>query len=162
MTECPVAEQATVISTLLTKVMRGIFSALDGGDPIADFPMTQVRICKMLVYGPRSMSSLSRDMGISLSAITQVADRMERADLVERMAEGEDRRVKSLQLTAHGQQIMHTRNTRRAQRVEQVIADLPIDTRREIVQALQQLLEACTKMKSTAPEGAELSEMLED
>ena len=162
MTGNPLAEQATVISTLLTKVMRGMFTALDGGDPTADFPLTQLRICKMLFYGHRSMSSLSHAMGISLSAITQVADRLECAHLVERVAEGEDRRVKSLQLTAHGEQIMQTLYARRAQRVEQVIAGLPINTRSEIVQALQQLLDACMKLEPPAPDGVELSELLED
>ncbi len=108
------------------------------------------------------MSALSREMGISLSAVTQMADRLERAHLVERVAEGDDRRVKTLQLTAHGQEIMRTRNTRRVQRVQQVIAGLPGETRREIVDALQQLLAACSTLKPSVPEGAEVSELLED
>jgi len=162
MADSPLTGQAAIISTLLMKIMRGMFSALDGADPTAELPLTQVRICKILFYGHRSMSSLSRDMGISLSAITQIADRLERAHLVERVTEGEDRRVKSLQLTAYGEQIMQARNALRAQRVEQVIAGLPIETRTEIVQALQQLLDACTEQALHTPDGIESNAMLDD
>ena len=70
--------------------------------------------------------------------------------------------MKNLQLTAHGEQFMRTRNTRRSQRVQQVIAGLAVDTRTEIMHALQQLLSACTNLESPVPNGAELSELLED
>ncbi len=39
------------------------------------------------------------------------------------------RQVKSLQLTAYGQEIMRTHNARRVQRVQQVIVELPGETR---------------------------------
>ena len=45
------------------------------------------------------MSSLGRELGVSLSAITQIADRLERAGLVTRVAKGGDRRVRRLELT---------------------------------------------------------------
>ena len=62
------------------------------------------------------MSVLSRELGVSLSAMTQIADRLERARLVKRQFEGTDRRVRSLQLTSRGQKIMQAREEARVQR----------------------------------------------
>ena len=49
------------------------------------------------------MSALSREFGVSLSAMTRIADRLERARLVKRVAEGGDRRIRHLQLTPRGE-----------------------------------------------------------
>ena len=54
------------------------------------------------------MSALSRELGVSLSALTQIADRLERARLVKRTAAEDDRRVRCLQLTARGEKMMRS------------------------------------------------------
>jgi len=69
-------EQARAITACLPAVMRQLFTFED--DPIEELPLAQLRICSLLYGEPRSMSALSRELGVSLSAITQVADRLER------------------------------------------------------------------------------------
>ena len=45
----------------------------------AELPLAQLRVCGVLCDGPRPMSAVSRELGVSLSAMTQIADRLERA-----------------------------------------------------------------------------------
>ena len=50
------------------------------------------------------MSALGRKLGVSLSAMTQIADRLERADMVKRVAEDSDRRVALPAIDAAGRE----------------------------------------------------------
>src|SRR5438445_54630 len=44
-------------------------------DATAELPLRQLRVCMSLFEGPKSMSALGRELGVSLSAMTQIADR---------------------------------------------------------------------------------------
>jgi DNA-binding MarR family transcriptional regulator len=117
-------------------------------DQASDLPLRQLRVCAMLYEGPRSMSSLSRELGVSLSAMTQIADRLERARLVKRSFEGTDRRVRSLQLTPRAQKIMQLREDSRVERASAALQQLPIDQRTNVLKALRSLQDACAATKT--------------
>lgn len=160
MTEHTLCKQAATIATLLPKLQRQMFT-LDVDDPTIELPVAQLRLCAILRDGPRPMNALSRDLGISVSAITQIADRLERTNLVERVVEGDDRRVKSLQLTARGIEIMQARRACRVERVRLALEQLEPAAREDIIRALQALLDAGL---ASAPEIADdvlLTEALE-
>jgi DNA-binding MarR family transcriptional regulator len=93
------------------------------------------------------MSSLSRELGVSLSAMTQVADRLERANLVQRVAAGTDRRIKRLQLTPRGEKIMRAREQSRIQRVRVALENASPKARKEILNGLEMFVDACGKVK---------------
>src|SRR5580704_18080599 len=98
---CPedvLQEQALQLESLLPALNRKLFTLVPD-HPSAEIPMAQLRTCSILQFGPRTMTSLSEELGISLSAMTQIADRMERAGLVERIMMREDRRQRLLQLS---------------------------------------------------------------
>ncbi len=134
-------EQATAVATMWSAFNRQI-SGLDLDDPVTKLPIAQMRVCLLLGDGPRTMSSLSRELAISVSAITQIADRLERTELVTRVAEGDDRRMKSLQLTPHGQEAMSRRRERRLQRVFTVLEAIAPDEREILLRILRTLLAA--------------------
>src|SRR5438477_7631090 len=89
--------QARAIAALFLPLARQLFTADDA--VAAELPLAQLRVCGILYGGPRSMSVLGRELNVSLSAMTQIADRLERARLVKRVTVGDDRRVRCLQLT---------------------------------------------------------------
>ncbi|HEY3415666.1 MAG TPA: MarR family transcriptional regulator [Armatimonadota bacterium] len=138
-------EQAAAIAVILSRLNRRL-SVLDVDNPIFQLPVAQTRVCSILRDSPRTMSSLSRELGISLSAITQIADRLERAQLIERVAEEDDRRVKILRLTPRAVEYLRMRRERRVGRVEDVLKRLAPDPREEIITALQHLLDACPEV----------------
>jgi DNA-binding MarR family transcriptional regulator len=135
-----ITEQAREMTALVLGVTRQLL-AVD--DQAADLPLRQLRVCMALHDEPRSMTALGRELGMSLSAMTQIADRLERAGLVKRSLEGTDRRVRCLQLTPRGQKMMQLREQIRIQRVSGVVRTMSQHARNEVLSALQVLLTAC-------------------
>jgi DNA-binding transcriptional ArsR family regulator len=66
---------------LLMSVVRDLLYV---EDRTSDLPLRQLHVCATLYDGPLSMSKLSRKLGVSLSAMTQIADRLEAAGMVAR------------------------------------------------------------------------------
>jgi DNA-binding MarR family transcriptional regulator len=137
-------EQAAELECLLPKLMRRLFTLQDGS-LVSELPLAQLRLCTILQAGPRSMTTLAEELSTSVSAVTQIADRLERAGLVERVLPGpeaDDRRMKLLRLTASGSELMHARRERRVQRVNEVLEKLVPAERAVVLQAVRALVEA--------------------
>src|SRR5437660_5211187 len=98
-------DQAILLECLLPKLMRRLFT-LEQDHPVQELPLAQLRVCAILANGPKSMSAIGEELRNSTSAITQLADRMERAGLVERGPGSDDRRVRELRLTKEGAEMM--------------------------------------------------------
>jgi DNA-binding MarR family transcriptional regulator len=139
--EAATLEQARTFVSRLIELSRQVLMPRD--DQVSELPVGQLRVCGTLFHGPRPMSALSRELGVSQSAMTQIADRLERARLVQRVAEGRDRRVKWLQLTARGERIMRDRDELRIRRVLAVLEQLPPKSRREILKGMETFAGAC-------------------
>ncbi len=92
------------------------------------------------------MSVLSRRLGVSLSAMTQIANRLEQAHLVKRVAEVADRRVRCLQLTERGEKIMQLREETRVQRMAALLEHLSPQDRGEVQDALEKMVRAYAAM----------------
>jgi DNA-binding MarR family transcriptional regulator len=141
MTDEVLLAQAAKLECLLPKLMRRLFT-LDPSHPANELPLAQLRVCTILQAGPRTVSAISEELRISASAVTQIADRLERAGLVERVAEPDDRRMKKLQLTAHGAEVMRSRREARVRAAAAALEQLPPPVRAEVLQALHVLLDA--------------------
>lgn len=155
MGETSIIDQARAIAVLLPGLMRRLAAPDD--DLTANLPLAQLRLCAILYGGPRPMSALSRGLGVSLSALTQIADRLERAGLVCRVACGSDRRVRNLRLTDRGEGLMRLREETRIQRVLAVLEHLPPKAREEALGALETLMRTCAAIhgEDAASQGME-------
>jgi DNA-binding MarR family transcriptional regulator len=134
-------EAATLLESIMPKLMRRLFT-LEPNHPVAEMPVAQLRVCTMLQGGPRAISSIGEEIGISASAVTQIADRLEKAGLVERIAEPDDRRMKNLELTPYGAHLMNGRREYRIRRVAEALESLDPHEREMILSAFRILLEA--------------------
>ncbi len=135
----PDVQSRRVAAQLLT-LTRRLFRPDD--KLAAEMTLNQLRVCAILDEGPRPLSAISRELGISLSAMTQVADRLERAGMVRRVAEGTDRRMKRLQLTRRGEKLMRQRENARVDRVAAMLRQLSPRTRKEVQTILGTLVQA--------------------
>lgn len=133
-----IREQAATLNTLVSKVMRRI-NMLEAEDPIIELPIAQMRVCFVLLDSPKTMSNLSKELGISLSAVTQLANRLEKANLVERHVEPDDLRVKMMQLSPHGEKLMRARREQRIERLIKMLECMQAEDRSLITQAFQKL-----------------------
>jgi DNA-binding MarR family transcriptional regulator len=142
-------EQAEAMAARLLAVSRQVFTL--NNNPAAELPLAQLRVCASLLGGPRPMSALSRELGVSLSAMTQIADRLERTNLVKRVAQGIDRRVRCLQLTGRGKKLMRVGEDARLQRVSAVLENISPENRSEILASLDMLIHAAAAIKEKIP-----------
>ena len=140
MTDETIDKQAVEITLGLPRLMRQFFK-LDIESPAIELPAAQQRVCTILQEGPRTVTALSLELGISCSATTQIADRLVRAELVERLAEEDDRRVKTLQLAPHGVEMMRRRTDGRVRRATEVLRRLDPATRTKVLETLHLLLD---------------------
>jgi DNA-binding MarR family transcriptional regulator len=63
--------------------------------------------------------------------------------MIKRVSQGDDRRIRCLQLTPHGKRIMRVRENDRVHRVSVVLRHLPAKARKEVLGTLQRLTLAC-------------------
>ncbi|MBU4271559.1 MAG: MarR family transcriptional regulator [Planctomycetes bacterium] len=133
--------EAETLANLLHSLIRRLTSG-DHDDPVTDLPLAQLRLCNALCGKPRSMSAISRELGTSLSAVTQIADRLERAGLIKRVPRGDDRRVRCLRLTDRGEKMMRLHEENRIQRMSEVLTRLAPDERQAATAALESLVKA--------------------
>jgi len=131
-----VQTQARELDAILMAFGRQI---LKENDPVGELPLRQFRVCMMLWAGSRAMSDLSRELGVTLSAMTQIANRLERAGMVTRGFEDTDRRVRQLQLTPRAQRMLRLRQESRVGRIATVLERMEPVARAEALAALDAL-----------------------
>ena len=132
---------------LVASLMSVVRDMLIVDDAASELPLRQVRVCMILSSGPHSMSSLSRELGVSLSAITQIADRLESAGLVTRVAEGSDRRVRRLQLTPRARKIMQRRHRIKVERAQGALRQMGPQERKRVMKSLAVLQQVCQESR---------------
>jgi DNA-binding MarR family transcriptional regulator len=132
--------QARALRAGLLALGKGLLSV---DDSTLDLPLRQLRVCLTLCGGRVSMSELSRELGVSLSAMTQVANRLERQGLVERVFDGSDRRVRFLQLTEQGEALMRSHEEAQLRRMEHCLRQMGADTAEQVLHALGALVDSC-------------------
>src|SRR3954453_8693566 len=140
------ATHAGAVHAALRSVVRR-FLSID--DSMLDLPLRQLKVCVSLYGQSRSMSEIGRELNLSPSAVTQISDRLERRDLIERVFQDEDRRVRKLRLTRKGQQLIRRREQQQLVRIEAALHGLTEDDVGRVLAGLDIL----TKV-STTPETA--------
>jgi DNA-binding MarR family transcriptional regulator len=134
------SDEGKQVANLLLTLLRRLTMAED--DPVAEVPLAQLRLCNVLMGGPRPMSEISREIGTSLSAVTQIADRLERSGLIQRIPRGDDRRIRCLQLTERGDEMMRLHDERRVGRMSRVLEQLRPEERQAVIATFEMLVRA--------------------
>lgn len=137
---CAVPDVAEADSLLMSVVRDLLYVE----DRTSDLPLRQLHVCATLYGGPLSMSQLSRKLGVSMSAMTQIADRLERAGMAVRQACEPDRRVRCLILTPRGRRALQAREKVRLERLAAAFQTLDAASRRKLLAGLKLFQAACT------------------
>jgi DNA-binding MarR family transcriptional regulator len=136
----PLRAQARQLDRFFKSLARQV---LIDDDPAAELPLKQLRVCIALLERPCSMSHLGQELGVSQSAITQIADRLEAAGMVTRTPAGSDRRVRSLQLTARARKMLRMREESQVERVAMILKRMSAESRGALLASMQALRDAC-------------------
>jgi DNA-binding MarR family transcriptional regulator len=139
-------EQAATLVGLLHSLLREL--TIGSNDPVIQLPLAQLRACRVLSNGQQSISAISRELGVSLSAVTQIADRLERAKLARRVTEDSDRRIRCLQLTARGESLLRLHDEERIRRMAAALEHLTPKSRQRVAKTLETLVRASNKART--------------
>ena len=101
------SQDAQRVADLLLAFLRGLRSGGNGHDPVAELPLAQLRLCNVLADGPRPMSEISREIGTSLRRGYADCRPIGACGLDQARAAGDNRRIRCLQLTEQGEEMMH-------------------------------------------------------
>ncbi|HVT28644.1 MAG TPA: MarR family transcriptional regulator [Lacipirellulaceae bacterium] len=133
--------QAATVHASLRNVVRNLLSV---DDSMMDLPLRQLKVCTTLYRQCHTMSEISRELGLSPSAVTQVSNRLERRGLIERVSQNNDRRVRMLRLTRKGQRLMRSREEQQLCRIAAVLSKLSPKELQQIMTGLE-LLSQCSR-----------------
>ena len=126
--------------------MRGM-NRLVSADPLADLPLAQLRLLRALGRGFQTPSALADYLSTSVSAVTQIANRLEAAKLIEREEDPNDRRVRRLLLSRKGAKLIKHRSALRVDGAERLLASLSCEEREAVMNGIALLESTCAQFR---------------
>jgi DNA-binding MarR family transcriptional regulator len=105
------------------------------------------RVCR---EGPIRLTTLAAREGVSQPSMTQLIQRLERVDLVTRLADPDDGRATLVGITARGQALLDDRKRVRRERLTQLLATLTPDEECELWLAARVALPVLSRLAANA------------
>lgn len=99
------------------------------------------------------MGQVARAFGVTLPAVTHIADRLEQKRFLVRTADPADRRVSILELTPGGVALVRDLETLQLTALDRVLVRISISDRRRAVRGMTALVEAATTTEETTSAG---------
>lgn len=122
--------------TMLMRRVQRIHLSTSSGDMDLDRSAYGI-LCQLVDEGPQRVGALAGVFGLDPSTITRQVQALERAGLVARRVDQEDRRASILELTDEGRSALQRTRTYRRERFEQVLADWPQEDRDQLARLLE-------------------------
>lgn len=137
----PLREDAERLEVMMPRLARLLFQQ-EVPDPLGHLTNAQLRLMRILDTEPLSTTTISSDLGTTVSAVSQTVGRLVRMGLVERQLDAHDRRIRLLALTPLGQRVMRDRKAVRVQRALSNLNKIPPGQSRNLVEALEAVLQS--------------------
>lgn len=116
-------EKLKKIEEVFQEVARNITVKIFQGDQTLTHP--QFFLLKKLLSGPATVSEVAEHMGVSLSAITSMSDRLAKTGYITRKRSDDDRRLVWLELTESGGEVLAEAIKKRREVVYGFLGRLP-------------------------------------
>lgn len=130
--------RAEQFEVLLPLALRALQSASQ--DPLAEMPVAQLKFLRHLFSSSRTLTDLANDLHHSVSSATQIVTRLEDAGYVRRVLSTDDRRVRVVELTAAGKELMRSRRAHRIERARIVLAGMTEWEQEAVVTSLERFV----------------------
>jgi MarR family transcriptional regulator, organic hydroperoxide resistance regulator len=133
-------EQVTTIETLLRRISTVI--RRKGREILADFSITPPQFDALLYldeHGALTIGELSNKMYLAYSTTTDLVDRMERNQLVERIRDQNDRRVVRLRMMDKGAELIEKVLIARRNYLAKVLEQMSAEEREILIESLKKL-----------------------
>jgi DNA-binding MarR family transcriptional regulator len=116
---------------------------------IMGFAVNMSQLKAMRVFSedsPLSMGELCKMANVKMPSMTEVVDRFEKEGILERIRDGEDRRVVKVKMTAKGKKMHQEVLKRRADELTKMFGFLTTKDRKKLVDSLKSVSEILTKV----------------
>lgn len=133
---------AQQLEQLLPRLMRSI-STLTPEDPLYSVTTSQMKVLTLVSTGTTSTTCLGNQLKISLSAVSQIIERLRESGLIESVEDTEDRRQRVIRLTKIGQSAMDARKQGRIHRINAALNEFSEGESSELLHWIQKLAETC-------------------
>ncbi len=138
-------EQIEQQLTMLLRRVQRIHISTSSGEMDLDRSAYGI-LCRLADEGPQRLGLLASAFGLDPSTITRQVQALEKAELVERRPDEEDRRASIVDLTSEGRVVLeHTRAYRR-QRFEEVFTEWSVEEREELGRLLTKTNDSIASM----------------
>jgi DNA-binding MarR family transcriptional regulator len=118
----------------------------------AGLSMPQLSLLMRLYYGGGcGVHEIGKGFGVSSAAASQMVDRLVQAGLVARVESPEDRRVRHVELSAKGRELIDRGIRERYRWVDDLVDELPADQRASVLSFLPSLIEAEKRLPEAIP-----------
>jgi MarR family 2-MHQ and catechol resistance regulon transcriptional repressor len=122
----------------------------------AGLSMPQLSLLMRLYYGGGcGVHDIGKGFGVSSAAVSQMVDRLVQARLVARVESPEDRRVRHVELSAKGRELIDKGIRERYRWVDDLVDELPADQRASVLRFLPSLIEAEKRIPAAIPDRGE-------
>jgi DNA-binding MarR family transcriptional regulator len=108
-------------------------------------PQLKALICVVKYHGATS-GQIARNLGVGLSTVTGIVDRLAEQDFVGRREDPQDRRITRVLPTASGQELVDELLRYRNEVITQILSRLDADQLRTVETAFEYLMEAVTDL----------------
>ncbi len=135
------------LEALFPSLLRALYRPKEG-DPLSELTIGQIRIVRLLYAETHTVSSLGEELGMSISATTQMTQRLEGSGLVEKSDDPLDKRVKILRLSLLGKRLMDVRRAQRIDHVQRVLDGMSKDRQMQLIDVLDELRGECLRVCS--------------
>lgn len=118
-----------------------------GREILTDFAITPPQFDALIYlneFGDLTIGELSSKLYLAYSTTTDLVDRMERNDLVERVRDSNDRRVVRLHMKAKGRDMIEKVLVARRGHLAQALVHVPADDMQTLVSSLKQIVDHIT------------------
>ncbi|MCW3099091.1 MAG: Transcriptional regulator [Chthonomonadaceae bacterium] len=143
------AEPEPPLEHALFRVMRALVFDDRPVPELDGLPLAQLRLLMSVYYGPNStMKDFSERLNVSQSTVTQLAERLVKRGLVDRMMDAHDRRVIRLHTSVRGQSLVGQADAARKATLRKVWFALAPSEQRRLEKALTLLGECGEKIRA--------------
>jgi DNA-binding MarR family transcriptional regulator len=133
-----VTDAVLTASRLLVGLSARSISAVEDTITLPQFRLLVV----LHTRGPLKHSMLAEHLGVTPSTASRMVDRLVAVDMVRRDASPNSRREIMVELTEEGRRVVRQVTARRRKEIAKIVAKIPEDTRRGMVDALNAFAEA--------------------
>lgn len=142
------ADRERLIEQIMSAQRRmQLLFAYDRSDPLFNSNLTvpQLKVLLLLfLRGPAAGQELSRLLGVSLATVTGIVDRLVGQHLVSRREDPRDRRVRRIELTGGGRQLMESIITAGIERHRRLLDRLDEAELRTVERAMTIMIDAAS------------------